>query len=167
MRKKLMVVITCLVLLICLSVGTVNAIIKVKSPKNKATTESSKKQTKPNKYSIAGIDDPVKFEKNFNLIKELVAKGKKSEVAKYIEYPLNVYTSVGDTKATNTKIYNKSEFIKKYDTIMTVKVKKALKKQKLENIFINYEGVMVGNGEIWLGQFKDNKKKYCIYVINN
>ena len=50
-----------------------------------------------------------------------------------------------------------------YDLIMTGKVRQALLKQNVTNTFVNDQGVMVGDGELWLGQFGN---EFGIFAIN-
>ncbi len=111
-----------------------------------------------NPYEVAGIMNPVVFEHNFSLLQKYTKEGNKSEVANLMVYPLKV-TNKGKT----IEIPNKKDFIKKYDKIMTVKVKKALLAQKLDKVFINSEGVMIGNGQMWMGQFGE---QVGVFVIN-
>ena len=126
--------------------------------KNEETVEvkSESKENIPNRYYVAGIDDPVEFEKVFNTVKSLVAKGEKEKVAEYIRYPLT---------SANITVTNKEEFVKNYDTIITEGVKNAFVNQKVEETFVNYKGVMVGNGQIWFGAIIDNNLKTPKYLI--
>ncbi|WP_235442472.1 MULTISPECIES: hypothetical protein [Bacillales] len=39
----------------------------------------------------------------------------------------------------------------------------AFLQQKVTDTFVNDQGVMVGNGEIWLGQFSD---RFVVFAIN-
>lgn len=98
------------------------------------------------KYEIAGIKNDKAFEKMVRQLKMLVEKDNKEKVAYYINYPLRV-----NSKAETIIINNIDEFIKSYDSIITDNVKKALLNQKIDNLFVNYQGVMVGNGQIWFG----------------
>ena len=50
---------------------------------------------------------------------------------------------------------------------MTAKVKAALLAQKVEETFVNYKGVMVGQGELWITMLSGTKQLYTIYGINN
>ncbi|GIO07214.1 hypothetical protein J31TS6_32420 [Brevibacillus reuszeri] len=50
-----------------------------------------------------------------------------------------------------------------YDLIMTGKVRKALLHQNVTSTFVNNQGVMVGDGELWWGQFGN---KFGIFAIN-
>jgi len=126
----------------------------------KIEVKTESKGNIPNRYYVAGIDDAVEFEKVFNTVKSLVSKGEKEKVAEYISYPLT---------SANITVTTKEEFIKNYDSIITEGVKNALVNQKVEETFVNYKGVMVGNGQIWFGAIIDNNSnttKYLIYSIN-
>jgi hypothetical protein len=73
-------------------------------------------------------------------------------VASVISYPFD-----------KGKIKNEETFKSKYDLYFTVKVKKALQQQNFNQIFLNYQGVMIGNGEIWLNEIN---KSFKITAIN-
>ncbi len=131
------------ILVFACSVGLI-ACNKTSSDLKADDPEQHKVEIKENKYKGAGIDNPVEFEKMFNTVKELVAAGKKEEVANYVIYPLRV-----NCDQEKIMIKTKEDFIKNYDEIFTDKIKTALENQKVEDLFVNYQGVMVGNGEIW------------------
>ncbi|WP_315120144.1 hypothetical protein [uncultured Clostridium sp.] len=136
------------------------------------TTKNSDIKTNPdvktdedkitNRYSIAGIDNPSEFEDAFNKIKELVASDDKEKVSEYINFPINVHID-GKKVAIETK----NQFIKNYDEIFNDNVKAKLANQKVEETFVNDNGVMVGDGEIWISVFNNSTHKYLIYAINN
>lgn len=118
------------------------------------------KENTPSRYSVAGIDDAADFERVFKTIQALVDKGEKEKVAEYIRYPLT---------SANITVTSKEEFIKNYDSMITEGVKKALVNQKVEETFVNYKGVMVGNGEVWFTVIFEggtNTPKYLIQAIN-
>lgn len=129
-----------------------------KPPIKKTPVATPSNQTKQNNYEVAGIDNPLEFNKTFLIIKKIVANNNKKALANYIFYPLKVNSS-------NNKniIKTKEEFIAQYDTIFTPKIKTALTNQKIEDLFVNYQGVMVKDGEIWL---KESNSKYGIVTIN-
>jgi hypothetical protein len=132
------------------------------APKGGAAKQQSTDKKESDRYSVAGIDNAAEFEKTFNTVKDLVAKNNKTEVAKYVMYPINAYID-----GKKTAISKEADFVKNYDKIMNAKVKKALANQNVANTFVNQYGVMVGQGELWFSQFNNNPKKYCIYGINN
>jgi hypothetical protein len=51
----------------------------------------------------------------------------------------------------NEKIVDQKAFIANYDRIFTMNVKSTLQHQKIEKLFVNYQGVRVGEGEVWFG----------------
>ncbi len=125
-----------------------------------STENSNSDPYKDNRYYVGGIDNPVKFEELFNEVKKLVSEDDKVKVSEYIIYPLRV-----NRDKSSTQIKTPDEFIKNYDNIFTKEVKEALLNQKVKDTFVNYQGVMVGNGEIWFGA--TTSSKYGIIAINN
>jgi len=67
---------------------------------------------------------------------------------------------------TNGKTYKfrtPARFIAKYDSIMTPEVKRTLGYAIEEDLFANWQGVMVGNGQLWISQFDG---KIAVYAVN-
>jgi hypothetical protein len=102
--------------------------------------------TEPNPYEVAGIEDPEKFNEIFRKVQDLVAKDDKQELANYVLYPMLL-----NKEGSSEKIADRKAFIANYDRIFTTNVKSALEHQKIEELFVNYQGVMVGGGEVWFG----------------
>ncbi|WP_289139200.1 hypothetical protein [uncultured Brevibacillus sp.] len=75
-----------------------------------------------------------------------------------MKYPLRV-NKVGASRF----VHSEKQFLTEYDLIMTGKVRQALLQQIVTNTFVNDQGVMVGDGELWLGQFGN---KFGIFAIN-
>ncbi|ANS74685.1 hypothetical protein AWM70_08865 [Paenibacillus yonginensis] len=111
-----------------------------------------------NPYEAAGIQNPVVFEHNFSLLQKYVKEGKKSEAAQLMVYPLKV-NSNGKTMEIKTA----KDFIAKYDKIMTAKVKKALLAQKVDKVGVNWKGISIGNGALWMGQ---SGEQVGVFAIN-
>ncbi|MFD1676800.1 LppP/LprE family lipoprotein [Alicyclobacillus fodiniaquatilis] len=109
--------------------------------------------------NVAGISDPAAFVQGFNQLKTDVAQGNKAGVAAFGAYPMNV-----NTDGKKQSIANAQAFVQNYDAIMTRKVKSAITAQQINQLFVNDEGVMVGNGEVWLTQH--DSSKCSIYAIN-
>ena len=59
-----------------------------------------------------------------------------------------------------------ARFVAGYDKIMTDKVKKAIGRQTYAGLFANWQGVMIGDGEVWFSPL-DNSDKVRITAINN
>ncbi|NBD26641.1 hypothetical protein [Paenibacillus glycinis] len=116
-----------------------------------------------NPFAAAGIDDPQAFLNAFNAVKAAIAKGDKAEVANYILYPLRVNEAIGK----HAMIQTRHEFVDQYDAIMTKAVKDAIANQNADHLFVNYQGVMVGNGEIWFGGSADTPQVIGMIAVNH
>jgi hypothetical protein len=120
------------------------------SPENGASVSPSNDdtdaQTEANPYEVAGITDPEKFNEIFRNVQDLAAKDDKQGLAEYVLYPMLL-----NKDGKNEKIADQKAFIANYDLIFTIHVKATLQHQKIEKLFVNYKGVMVGDGEVWLG----------------
>jgi hypothetical protein len=109
--------------------------------------------------NVAGISNPVAFVQGLNQLKTAVADGNKAKVAAFGAYPLNVYA--GGKKET---IANARAFVQKYNRIMTSRVKAAILDQRVNQLFVNDQGVMVGSGQVWLSQ---SGSRACIIISIN
>ena len=120
------------------------------SPENSSSVSPSNDdtdaQTAANPYDVAGITDPEKFNEIFRNVQDLAAKDDKQGLAEYVLYPMLL-----NKDGKNEKIADQKAFIANYDRIFTMHVKAALQHQKTEKLFVNYKGVMVGEGEVWFG----------------
>lgn len=110
-------------------------------------------------YEVAGINDSEKFNNLFISIQEALESENKELIADSILYPLKV-----NTKDERFKIGDKEAFLRNYDEIFTDKVKNALSNQIIDELFVNYQGIMVGDGEIWFSCLED--PQYGIITIN-
>lgn len=113
------------------------------------------------KYSAAGIDNDAAVETFFLDMQKAVSKDDRAIVASMINYPVKVYG-----EGRTTVISKESDLLKKYDSVFTPQVKKVLAKQTISDLFVNGQGVMVGNGEIWFNQLA-NGNNIRIITINN
>ncbi|WP_138753865.1 hypothetical protein [Paenibacillus sinopodophylli] len=122
------------------------------------TTDSTAQEDNP--FAPAGITDPAAFIQMFKAMQAAVAAGDKAAVAKLILLPLHV-------NGTNPFVINtKEQFITSYDVIMTEPVKNALAVQKVEELFVRDQGVMVGNGELWFGATQGEPQTYGLIAVN-
>ena len=80
----------------------------------------------------------------FNL-QQAVAKHNPAAVAALVHYPIKV--NPGKRPIT---IKSPKAFIKDYDAIITHDIQDAIFKQKYENLFVNSQGAMIGDGEVWI-----------------
>ncbi|CAM4364114.1 hypothetical protein FHS16_002779 [Paenibacillus endophyticus] len=113
-----------------------------------------------NPFAAAGIDDPAAFIRMFESAQAAVAADEKVAVAALILLPLQVN---GETPYTVT---SRDDFIAKYDEIMTKPVKDALAAQKVDELFVRDQGVMVGIGELWFGASAEVPQAYGMIAVN-
>lgn len=108
--------------------------------------------SKPTAWEVAGITRVYALKIFIKDLQYMVANDNKEEISKLIRYPLN------------STIKTKSDFLDDYNKIITPKIKAALAKANLKQLFRNYKGVMIGNGEVWIAQ---EGKDFKIIAINN
>ncbi|MEJ8306209.1 hypothetical protein [Saccharibacillus sacchari] len=111
-----------------------------------------------NRLEVAGIDDPKEFHEFFFNLQQAVAKNDKKTVASMMNYPLNV-----NTNGKTYKFRTSARFIAKYDSIMTPEIKRTLAYALEDELFANWKGVMLGDGQMWFGVLDG---KLSVYAIN-
>lgn len=111
-----------------------------------------------------GTDDDV--EKFMKHVKTSILKGDKEWIANHISYPIK--TTIFKDKVIN--INNKKELIDNFDQIFHQEFKDKIKSFCVCNMFNNYQGIMLGNGEIWVCNRLSStvdKFDFNITAINN
>jgi hypothetical protein len=98
------------------------------------------------------IGDHVKVHQLLTQLQQAVAKHDAAAVAALVHYPIKV--NPGKKPFT---IKNEKAFIKDYDAIITHDIADAIFKQKYENLFVNSQGAMIGDGEVWITGFCRDK----------
>lgn len=88
--------------------------------------------------------DHVPYEKFFDKLKKAVGAADKETVASMVDYPFQARIN-----GKAVKIRDQKHFVADYDQIVTGKVKDALAKQTYAALFANWQGVMIGDGELW------------------
>jgi hypothetical protein len=89
-------------------------------------------------------------------LQQAVAKHDPTAVAALVRYPIRV-----KLHGKPTYINNPKSFIKNYDSIITPDIAAVIQNQKYEALFVNYQGAMFGEGEVWItGKCVDNTCKH-------
>ena len=85
------------------------------------------------------------FREVFDSLRAGVASKDAASVARVVHYPLRVH-------AGGKKVMIKSEkaFIKSYSKIMRPSIVKAVNEADYGSLFVNSQGAMIGNGEVWI-----------------
>lgn len=100
---------------------------------------------------VFGAHDP--YHQFLKTLQKAVAANDKAAVAALIDYPFQA--RIND-KAT--KLKDPAHFIADYDKIMTSKVRHAIANQTYAGLFANWQGVMIGDGEVWFSGVGGNAK---------
>lgn len=99
------------------------------------------------------------YHRFFEKLKKAVAESDKETVASMVEYPFQARI---DGKAM--KIRDTAHFVADYDKVISAKVKQAVVKQTYPALFANWQGVMIGDGEIWFSGIDDNNTVKIIAI---
>jgi hypothetical protein len=91
------------------------------------------------------LGNSKRYETSINAFQHAVATGSKEDVAAFIRYPISVTVD-----GQKTVIRSPEAFVKQYDRIMTPDIVNAVKNQKYGDLFVNDQGVMFGDGQVWL-----------------
>ncbi|AWH31735.1 MULTISPECIES: hypothetical protein [Stenotrophomonas] len=105
-----------------------------------APAETSADDARARIDSVLG--DAAQYEKVFNAFKTAVVGGDRAAVVEEVRFPLNI--------AGGRKITGPGEFQRNYETIITPAVVKAVSEQDFGKVFVNQQGVMIGDGQVWL-----------------
>jgi hypothetical protein len=102
--------------------------------------------------SLDGLyGDHKPYRQFFTHFQKAVADNDKAAVAAMIDYPFQARI-----KGKATKLRDAAHFVADYDLIVTAKVRHAVANQSYANLFANWQGVMIGDGEVWFSGVGDN-----------
>jgi hypothetical protein len=89
-----------------------------------------------------------------------VGSGDRNKVASMISYPFLVIQGI-----QRTKVKTKAEFLAQYDAIFDDHVRRAIAQQSAKCLFGNYQGTMIGTGEVWFSERPHGSMK--IITVNS
>ncbi|WP_422509420.1 hypothetical protein [Stenotrophomonas sp. GZD-301] len=88
------------------------------------------------------LGDAAQYEAVFIAFQTAVNGGDRAAVVEEIRFPLNI--------ANGAKIAGPGEFQRNYERILTPAVRKAIAAQTFDTVMVNQQGVMIGDGQVWL-----------------
>lgn len=97
--------------------------------------------------SVAGIESTKDFVAFLERLRTAVLTNNREELAALVSYPLHNIV----IQKKSRRIYSAEAFLEHYDEIVNKDVQEAIVSQKLENLFCKWSGVMLGDGEVWVG----------------
>jgi hypothetical protein len=98
------------------------------------------------------VGDHTKVHQILTALQQAVAKHNAPGVAALVHYPIKV--NPGNRPFV---VKNEKAFINDYDRIITHDIQDAIFKQTYANLFVNSEGAMIGDGEVWITGFCRDK----------
>jgi hypothetical protein len=120
-----------------------------------ATTSAPTQTATPTDHDKSidlSVGDHVRVHQILTALQQAVAKHNAPAVAALVHYPIKV--NPGNRPFV---VKNEKAFINDYDRIITHDIQDAIFKQKYENLFVNSEGAMIGDGEVWITGFCRDK----------
>ncbi|MDR7219774.1 hypothetical protein [Aminobacter aminovorans] len=101
------------------------------------------------------LGDHTKYEAVINALQKAVAAHDAAGVAELVSYPIGVSVNGKEMHIRSAKA-----FAENYDGIFTPSITKAVTDQKYADLFVNYKGIMFGDGQVWInGICHDNACK--------
>ena len=103
----------------------------------------------------SNLGDHTRYQAVIQQLQSAVAADDAAKVAALAQYPFSV-----DIGGKATVLKNEQEFVARYQEFMTPDISKAIVDTKYADLFVNYKGVMFGNGQAWInGICKDDQCK--------
>ncbi len=139
------------------------ALILLVSPARSGEPGTESSQTLEHRLRDFSLD-PDEARRFLGLIKEFISRKDKQKLALLVDYPIKV-----NLRGKTFQIKSREDFIRNYNEIITPRVRKSALKQNFEDLFVNWQGVMIGSGEIWFGAViqKGGRTGLKIIAINN
>jgi hypothetical protein len=109
---------------------------------------------------LQGADFAQKSRTFLSELQNAVKAEDKAKVAAMISYPLLVIDG-----SRKTHIKTKAEFLNQYDAIFEAHVRQAIARQSAKCLFGNYQGAMIGDGEVWFREQQNGTMK--IVTVNS
>ena len=92
------------------------------------------------------LGDHAAFHDALVALQAAIASEDAEAVAEYI--PIDTAINIDGDEVTYS---SPEEFVSAYHDIVTPEIADAIQSQTYETLFVNQQGVMIGNGEMWLG----------------
>ena len=107
-----------------------------------------------NPYAAAGISNPAHVTQFLAQLKEAMAADDRAAVAAMVNYPMTVHASGG----ASVTYRGAASLRSRYAQVFTPEVKAAVAAAKPDNLFSRDQGIMIGNGEIWMNEVHGSMK---------
>ena len=97
---------------------------------------------------VAAIDNPYRMRLFLIRLQERLSAGDRDALVDMVHLPFSVYE-----KGTRIRRFETRESLRaSFEQLFTERVRRAIRQASFEHLFVNYKGVMIGRGEIWMGR---------------
>lgn len=113
------------------------------------------------KFHVAGIDSPDDVKNILDNMKSSIKNNNYDYLVSITSLPIKAFVNnerIEISDRTTLKMYQSQ--------IFNTKVIDAIEQQKFDELFVNWRGVMIGTGELWLGR-KYKSQEINIIAVNN
>jgi hypothetical protein len=125
-----------------------------------STVQESVPPVSDGDFTAAGLETG-EVETFFASLEQAVASDNRRKVASLIAYPLTV-----DVAGEPLTIRDEADFVRAYDAVVTNAVKQAIADADAETLFANWQGVRIGQGEVWFsGVYEEDDVEEQDYVL--
>jgi hypothetical protein len=124
-----------------------------------AQTAASSQPCPGSTVDLQGADVARRSRAFLSELQTAVSQGDKAQVAAMVSYPVLVIQG-----GRKTRIKTKAEFLSQYDAIFDAHVRQAIAHQSARCLFGNYQGAMIGDGEVWFSEQPNGTMK--IVTVN-
>ena len=101
-----------------------------------------------NPYAAAGISNPAHVTQFLGELKQALAAGDRAAVATMVNDPLHVYAPGRDL----TTYHDAATLCVDYARVFTPEVTTAIAAATPGSLFVRDQGVMIGNGQVWMSE---------------
>ena len=121
-----------------------------------------------NRFAVAGLNE-AEVRSFFELLQDAVRAERNEQLADLFNYPFTVYASSGERV-----IRDRAQFLSDPAVVFNKRVREQILSQRFDDLFANWQGVMIGRGVLWFGGICDPGSppdsclnyKIRIYAIN-
>jgi hypothetical protein len=116
------------------------------------------------RFDFAGLTE-AQVRTVFDALQTAVAADDAKAVSRLVIFPLRV----NRPGAKQKRIPDVDAFVAAYPTIFDAKVRRVVREQRFEDLFANWQGVMIGQGVVWISGVCESRHGKCrvgIITIN-
>jgi hypothetical protein len=120
-------------------------IVPTVSPGQTASAKPCERDQSPPMFSVAGTSEEL-ARAFLVALQKAVASDDRRKVASMIRYPIVIWA-----RDRNVRFKTPASLAASYELIFTAAIKKTIAEARTECLFTNWKGVMIHDGEIWMG----------------